>query len=211
MNKNIVNNIKQMYEELVITPSDINEHLPILKNYAKNCQHITEMGVRSVVSTYALVSANPRKIICIDLHHPKEWDNIWKSYGRNNMPSGANRIVDIENYCRDNNIYFSFVVGDTTHIQIEETDLLFMDTLHSYTQLKTELSLHSHKVKKYIILHDTESYKYTDEDSGRIGTNSKDKIGLLPALEEFLESNSNWKIHEIFVNCNGLTVLKKDI
>lgn len=203
--------IEQYYSVLCNTPSDINEHLPTLKRYASECDHVTEMGVRSVVSTYSFAVAKPKKLICIDLHHPKEWDNIWKSYGRSDMPSGANRIVDIENYCRDNNIYFSFVIGDTTRIEIEETDLLFIDTLHSYTQLKTELSLHSHKVKKYIILHDTESYKYTDEDSGKIGTNSKDKIGLLPALEEFLESNSNWKIHEIFVNCNGLTVLKRVI
>ena len=99
MNKNIVNNIKQMYEELVITPSDINEHLPILKNYAKNCQHITEMGVRSVVSTYALVSANPRKIICIDLHHPKEWDNNHKPVGgdASNSLGGTDDIIDTIN------------------------------------------------------------------------------------------------------------------
>lgn len=206
----INNTVEQTYYELVETSSDINEHLPTFKKYSEECHHITEMGVRSVVSTYAFVVAKPKKLVSIDICHPKTWDDKWKSYGRKDIPSGANRLLDIEEYSKVNNIIYSFILGDTLQMNIEETDLLFIDTLHCYNQLKQELKLHEHRVKKYIILHDTESHKYTDEDStGRIGTNSKDKIGLLPALEEFLESNSNWKIREIFVNCNGLTVLER--
>ncbi len=33
--------------------------------------------------------------------------------------------------------------------------------------------------------------------------------GLKPAIDEFLENNSNWKIKEVFTNNNGLTVLEK--
>jgi hypothetical protein len=35
--------------------SDINEHLPTLSQLASECQEVAEMGVRSVVSTWALL------------------------------------------------------------------------------------------------------------------------------------------------------------
>ena len=34
--------------------------------------------------------------------------------------------------------------------------------------------------------------------------------GLWPAVEEFLENNSNWKLYKKFTHNNGLTILKKD-
>ena len=33
--------------------------------------------------------------------------------------------------------------------------------------------------------------------------------GLWPAVEEFLENNTNWKIKERYTNNNGLTILEK--
>lgn len=53
--------LEQKYTELCVNPSDINEHLPTLKKYAEECDHITEMGVRGIVSTYALLMGKPKK------------------------------------------------------------------------------------------------------------------------------------------------------
>ena len=33
--------------------------------------------------------------------------------------------------------------------------------------------------------------------------------GLWPAIEEFLSSNTNWRIKERYTNNNGLTILEK--
>jgi hypothetical protein len=33
--------------------------------------------------------------------------------------------------------------------------------------------------------------------------------GLQPAIDEFLAMNSDWVVHEVFTNNNGLTVLKR--
>jgi hypothetical protein len=33
--------------------------------------------------------------------------------------------------------------------------------------------------------------------------------GLWPAIEEFLQNNTDWVLHERFINNNGLTILKK--
>ena len=36
------------------TPSDINEHIEVLKNLADSVEHVTEMGTRTGVSTRAV-------------------------------------------------------------------------------------------------------------------------------------------------------------
>ena len=47
--------IAEKYSELCKTPSDINEHLPILYNHAKKCESVLETGVRGVISSWALI------------------------------------------------------------------------------------------------------------------------------------------------------------
>lgn len=176
--------LQEIYEGLCNTPSDINEHLPTLKKYAQECEHITEMGVRWVVSTYALLMGKPKRMISYDINSI-HWDVI------------RDMVKDDTD--------FEFRVGDTTEIEIEETDLLFIDTWHVYQQLKKELELHGNKAKKYLIFHDTTAFEYIGE------TISGDVIyeGLWPAIEEFLEQNPHWELHERFENNNGLTILKR--
>lgn len=200
-----MNIVEESYRALSLSPSDINEHLPTLKRYADECEHITEMGVRWVVSTFAFAVAKPKTFVSIDIIDPRSdfenWNSVWGS---------GQRLNNIIEYCADNNVNYSFVLGDTTKITIEETDLLFIDTLHEYDQIKTELKLHGNKARKYLIFHDTETFKFREERNPDLyGKSSKDKFGIWPAIEEFLVENSHWKIHEVFTNCNGLTVLKR--
>jgi hypothetical protein len=190
--------ISDMYNQLVKFSSDINEHLPTLKKYASECDHITEMGVRWVVSTFALLEGNPKTLISIDILDPRtniEWNSKFNS---------KERLETIISSCNNSNINYKFILGDTRALEIEKTDLLFIDTLHDYEQLKCELKLHADKVKKYIIFHDTVSFRNKNE-SGTVG----EKNGLYPAIEEFLSENAHWVVHEVFTNCNGLTVLKR--
>jgi hypothetical protein len=94
--------------------------------------------------------------------------------------------------------------------EIEETDFLFIDTLHAYAQLKKELEMHALKAKKFIAFHDTVSYGERDEDNYTGVIQKKhEKQGLNAAINEFLESNPQWSIEEVFTNNNGLTVLKR--
>jgi len=179
--------LEELYNEKCFTPSDINEHLPTLKSLAEECETVTEMGVRWVVSTYALLSGKPKKLTSIDIV-PLE------NYG--------NSSADLEKLALDNGVEFKFILGDTTSIEIEETDLLFIDTWHVYEQLKKELELHANKVKKYIAFHDTVTF-------GEHGEGGKHR-GLIPAINEFLNDNPHWHIHRIYNNNNGLLILKRD-
>ena len=55
--------------------------------------------------------------------------------------------------CADLGIDFSFHVADTRKIEIEETDLLFIDTEHNYEQIQKELELHGNKARKFILVY----------------------------------------------------------
>lgn len=184
--------IRDNYYQSCKNPSDINEHLPVLYDLAKECSHITEMGVRSVVSTWAFMYRNPIKLIGIDLHIHPNIDEALKVYPK-----------------------WEFIQADTLKIDIEATDLLFIDTLHIYSQLKKELFKHGNKAKKYIVLHDTTTYGTIDEPTDwqtpEIMENYKqeEKKGLIPAIEEFLNKNKEWYIYRQYVNNNGLTILKR--
>ena len=46
--------MEEKYNSLCNLQSDINEHLPILCKYAKECESIIECGVRKCVSSWAL-------------------------------------------------------------------------------------------------------------------------------------------------------------
>jgi hypothetical protein len=179
-------NLEEIYNQKCSTPSDINEHLPTLKRYAEECDHITEMGVRWVVSTFAFMMGKPKTLISYDIDPLENW-----GISTEELTTGANK----------NGIDFKFKLANTLELEIEETDLLFLDTDHTYNQVKGELSLHGNKSKKYIIFHDTTSFEFQ-------GTNG-DTIGLWPAIEEFITENPHWKIYERFRNNNGLTILKR--
>ncbi len=184
--------IEKIYQDKCQNKNDINEHLPTLKKYTEKCDVVIEMGVRSIVSTWAFLAGKPKKLISIDIVEPKNF--------LNHDPSGCN--LDLVSFlAKKNDIDFEFVLGNTLEISIQECDFLFIDTLHNYEQLTKELELHACKVKKYIGFHDTESFK-------NIGELNNDQ-GIWKAIEEFFLSNKEWVICEKFLNNNGLTIIQK--
>jgi hypothetical protein len=119
-------------------------------------------------------------------------------------------------------IDFSFVKGDSVRVSlIGGTDMLFIDTLHVYAQLKRELAAHHFFVRRYIVLHDTTVDEWAGEVV-RTGSNAtllaqqtgypEDELtrGLWPAVAEFLaEHSSDWELAARYTNNNGLTVLER--
>jgi hypothetical protein len=164
--------IENKYQELCRTTSDINQHLPKLREYADRCDHVTEMGVRGVVSTYAFLSSSAKKVVAID-------------------------ILNVEVPKIDN---LEFICANDLEIEIEPTDFLFIDTAHNYNQCIQELNLHAKNVRKYIGFHDTGIFGEHGDDGGK---------GLLYAVNEFLENNSEWQQeYHTDVN-NGLTIISR--
>ncbi len=140
--------LEQIVNHIHTTPSDINEHIPALIAYASECEHITEMGVRAITSTWAFLGSAPKKLISYDMENPSHY--------------GAD-ISIVYKIAEQYGLNYEFKQADVLTIDIEETDLLFLDTWHAYDQLKAELELHHSKARKYIIMHDTTSYEFRDE------------------------------------------------
>ncbi len=189
--------LEQKVKTLFNTPSDINEHFPAIIEYGKKCNHITEMGVRGIVSTWAWMATLPNKLIAYDIQDPSTW----------NSP-----LQDVYDTAEAYNVDFSFHLANVLEVEIEETDLLFLDTWHSYKQLKAELELHASKARKYICFHDTTSYENHDETSyEEWGDEWKaEGIGIWKAIEEFLHSNSTeWEMEKRFTHNNGFTIIKR--
>jgi hypothetical protein len=163
-------------------PSDINENVHILYELAKECKTVVEMGVRTGVSTRAFLNTNA-ELLAFDIvlnDNVKKLFDLAKQKGKNAQ----------------------YIQADVLNIEIEETDLLFIDTLHTYEQLKQELALHGNQAKKYIAFHDTHTFGLRDE----IGNG---RNGLLTAIIEFMAKNPHWKFKIHKTNNNGFTVLER--
>ena len=84
--------IQSNFIKAAANPSDINEHLLTLYNYAHTCNHVTECGVRGVTSSWAfaaaLVNRPNTKLISIDLDtnsNVKDFLNITRNAGLNTV------------------------------------------------------------------------------------------------------------------------------
>lgn len=199
--------IGYIHRRLCKIPSDINEHLPSLAKLAANSTSIVEMGVREAVSSWAFMEglrqngSDTKKLISIDINDVPDIDFIYDQ---------AKQV----------GINFTFIKHDSVTVDIPEVDLLFIDTWHVYGQLKRELDAHHTKAKRFIVLHDTESYKTKSEtaifegdieaECARSGY-SKDDVtkGIGYAIIDFLAEQPGWIVGLHFKHNNGLTILER--
>ena len=170
-NEEILNNEYHMACE---NYSDIFEHVPVLHNLAKECDSVTELGVRTGISTRGFLCLDNIRLRSYDLYKDEYVDTLFekaKTLGR-----------DVE-----------YIVGDSLTIEIEPTDMMFVDTDHTYMQVTKELELHASKVRKYIGFHDTDVYASE----------------VLAAVVNFMLKNREWQFHYFTKRNNGLTVIKR--
>jgi len=178
--------------------SDIKEYMEMLFEVSKECYHITEMGVREVNTTWAFMYG-------LSLSG-KEWNRLvsYDLYWHKNIEI-AQRVA------RENEIDFTFVQGNTAEVSIEYTNLLFIDTEHTYQHLMKELRLHAGKVSSYIFVHDTSGVYGTREDwpwdHPRRGSLTKEQYGMWAGCCDFVKENSEWEIVMRYTEGNGMTIL----
>lgn len=197
--------IQSRYARLCEIPSDINEHLPVLHEYAKKCDTILECGVYEVTSSYAFASAligNPNgSLTMIDPHK-------------------SEKIPMFLDVCDREGIRATFKHGSDIAVTPFEVDLLFLDTWHVYALLKRELAHWHSYVRKYILLHDTTVDEWYGEvvrgnaDAERFSRETGFPVeelqkGLWPAIVEFLRDHPEWRIERRYKNNNGLTILSR--
>jgi len=160
--------------------SDTALDLWLLYEFAGRVQHITEFGVRAGVSTSAFMAAQPDFLRSYDIEPCPNYNTLRMAADRTD---------------------WKFVLQSSLEADIEPTDLLFIDSLHTYAQLRAELEQHHEKVSTYIMLHDTISCGTKDEFGN--------EPGLLAAYRDFVEANPQWQLYLASMAQNGLTILKR--
>ena len=151
-------------------PSDMYEHLPTLRQYASKCDTVCEFGTNDLTSTIGLLSGFPKHLITLDLNHPDIFALTFEPVRPNRKEDEKSMVIKlnletINKIAADNEVEFKFIQTNSLEFSFNSVDLLFIDSLHTYTQLTKELMLHAKKVKKYIILHDTEFYGEKGQDN----------------------------------------------
>jgi hypothetical protein len=176
--------MSEAFDILSRHPSDINEHLPMLYFLASQCEHVTEFGVRTGASTLAFLHAlqgRPATLRSYDIN-----DNF-----------GVHKSLTPHT-----SVDWQFAVCSTLAIsQIEPTDLLFVDTLHRYDQVRQELALHGDAARRWIAFHDTETFGTVGDDGGD---------GINRAIDEWLALRPEWRIVYRTHRNNGLTVIERE-
>ena len=176
--------IETEFNKAKTVKADIDEHIDKLYELALECDHIVEGGVRYVVSTWAFLLGCASR------------GGIVVSYCYNMLPE-IQRALDI---CAAEGVKWEFHDGDWLQQTIPETDLLFIDTNHEFWQLTAELSRHAPKARKYIVMHDTESFRDVGADGKR--------PGMWQAVQNFVDQGK-WRIKAHYPHQNGLTILER--
>lgn len=172
--------LRQRFLDACAGPSDIHQHLTVMRDTARNCRHITELGVGGGNSTLAWLLVQPDELVLVDICDQAVVHDIRRLCGRTKV---------------------TFFKADSVKIDLPETDLLFIDSRHTYTHLKEELRLHNSKARRNIVLHDTTTFGGTGEDNC--------SPGLWAAVEEFLGHNPQWRLLLRYHHNNGLTILQR--
>lgn len=198
--------LKYQYDWHCSHSSDIVEHIPVLRRLAEQCTSVTEIGLRDMNSTWGILvglsenSKQQRKYVGIDMECP------------------PTKIFNLaKRLAKENGIEFHFIQENDMDIDIEPTDLLFIDSLHTYCHLTYELEKFCSKANKYIAMHDTdEPWGFMDDFQQYFGDRSeyppeidRNKQGLWQAVVDFLNRHPEWDLHERRLNNHGLTILKR--
>jgi hypothetical protein len=177
-----------------ITPRcvDMHQHFPTLRRLASECQSFIEMGVRGACSVWALSAG------LADSEAPDKW-MIYIDIG----PCQSHAL---EKMCEEHGIKPLWIQEDSRTVSTPPTDLLMLDTLHTYNQLTDELTRHHQWTNKYIVMHDTEAPWGMQNEAN----DGSQKQGLRHAVLDFLLAHHDeWRVKEHHAYSHGLTILER--
>jgi len=187
MEKLTPKNLIKLYDSmkkgsLGFRPEAVKLHLEILKYYASQCEKVTEFGIDTGCSTLAFLISGCKKVYSYDLV----------------ITENARMIKQA---AQDDDMFFKMIQKDVLKAKIKKTDLLYIDTDHWYGQIKAELEHHHLRVKKWIMMHSTETFGLKNPFDGR--------PGMKAAIFEFIDDHPEWQIKDHIESGHGLTILER--
>ena len=177
--------IDALYDMAVATETDINEHLPVLRELGRG-KHILELGVRTGCSSIAFLAGRPNALTSIDI----DWSQL------DPQVIAAAELAELK-WDRWN--MSSLIPGSWSGFT--KFDILFIDTLHTADQIREELRIHAPHADR-IVIHDTAA-NWTKGENGQPGIGG-------PILDLIEPVDSVWSVEKEYGNNNGLMILRRD-
>ncbi len=184
----IPSSLEQIYKWTSEAKRDLDQHLKVIREVAAKCDHVTEFTKRRE-STVALLAAVPKRVISYHME-----DDPLLLMLQDAIKGRSSELGEM-----------SWTLHQSPHLpqvpEIEETDLLFVDTYHNGARARLELQEAAKKVRKFIVYHDTQVH-------GEKGDDGKD--GIFAAMQEHLAEHPEWFVYAHYQHQYGLTILCKD-
>ena len=167
-----VHSLEELYIRRCYTRHNIDKHLPLLRHLGSQCETITELGSDIGFSTCAFLAAKPKHLRCVDVFIRPELEEVTQW-----APKGTKVLLE---------------EGSSLEVEPRPCDLLFIDTLHTYDQVRAELERHGDTAAKFLVFHDTVSFPE-----------------IVPAIREWLSAHPEWIVREWSVIQSGMAVLER--
>ena len=188
--------------------SNFNEHVKTLYDYCEetsSCLHLSNETITIYPILTSLANRENSSFVSIT-----------------NNVDNEDEFVTFINYCEDSKIKCKWIfnnemkVIDEGFVSNHKFDLLMIDSMHTYQHVSWQLETLSSCINKYIILHDTEApygrmndISYKGDYSEYSKEIDRSKVGVMTAVEDFLDKNKEWKILQRKTNNYGLVVLHR--
>lgn len=173
-----------LYEFYKNKPSDFNEHFAKIREFAAKCDHVTELGSRD----YGVIplAAGCRKTVR-SYNSATDGSAFWRLEAVTKEVDGLDVVIRHD---------------PANQVVLEETDLLFVDNAeHNAAAVGGLFRLHIDKVRRFIIVHDTELFGAKGDNGGP---------GLKVALMSLMATRPEWTVIYNTPDQYGLMVLSRN-
>lgn len=187
--------LEALYEQHCAGVSAIAAHLPRLRQLATGCELAVEFGVKRAGSSTALLLGAARVI---------SFDVVETAAARQLEQLAGER--------------WTYRLEDSRQARIPPCDLLFIDSLHTYDQVRAELDRHADQVRRWLVFHDVTTFG----EVAAVGETGKQAwqytpgktvpancYGIRPAIDALMIRDPSWHIAARVVESHGLLVLER--
>jgi len=169
-------------------------HLPRIRAMTNGLDVAVEFGVKRGASSSALLLAAAR-VVSYDVIETRQARELLRV-----APSWEYRIED------------------SRRADVPSCDLLLIDSLHTYAQVKAELEAHADNVRRWLVFHDVITFGVIGAD-GETGAHlwtyqrgqsvPPEALGIRPAIDELMIRDPSWRVAASYTDSHGLLVLER--
>lgn len=188
--------IESIYEKHCLANTAISPHLPRLRDLAANALGCVEFGVKRGASSSALLMGCDR-VTSYDVVETREARELEAIAGEQ----------------------WSYRIEDARKAVVPDAELFFLDSLHTFEQVRDELAAHGHKAGRWLVFHDTATFAVVgaDGETGRQkwtyvpgkGSVPLDCLGIRFAIDNYMIKHPEWRIAAHYPDSHGLLVLER--